>query len=152
MYFVGAKALLETFSARYFVTKRFLHNAVFGSRHLLITNAIISASMGALGDSIQQNYDIMMSTIVKKKENENKDLKKEESNHAENYNLVRTTHMTAAGLTTGVVTHYWYIFLDRFLGQQRTAKVLAKKILIDQCVGSPMSLFSKFYHFQPKFT
>lgn len=144
---IGAKALLEALSVRYVRTTRFLHHAVFGTRNLLITNALISASMGALGDSIQQNYDILMGTMEKKKKKakEGDDSTKEASSHQDNYNVVRTGHMTAAGLTTGVVTHYWYIFLDRFLGQQRTAKVLAKKILLDQCVGSPMSLISKCF-------
>ena len=136
----------------------FLHSVVFGSAHLLATNALISAAMGTVGDSIQQNYDILMRSLEEEKEekkNGKKGLKSDStegtsfsegqgSKQSNGFNLVRSAHMTAAGLTTGVVTHYWYILLDRYLGSRRTPLVLAKKILLDQVVFSPVNLFGDF--------
>ncbi|KAH9409900.1 hypothetical protein TYRP_009646 [Tyrophagus putrescentiae] len=136
----------------------FLHSVVFGSAHLLATNALISAAMGTVGDSIQQNYDILMRSLEEEKEekkNGEKGLKSDStegtsfsegqgSKQSNGFNLVRSAHMTAAGLTTGVVTHYWYILLDRCLGSRRTPLVLAKKILLDQVVFSPVNLFVYF--------
>lgn len=130
---------------------KFVHSVVFGSKHLLLTNALISASMGAVGDSIQQNYDLLMASFNEKKgtkkcneEQCNEPTKMAKFAQAQSYDLTRTSHMTAAGLTTGVVTHYWYILLDKYLGQKRTPYVLATKILVDQIVFSPVNLFVYF--------
>ncbi|KAJ6216022.1 hypothetical protein RDWZM_010522 [Blomia tropicalis] len=125
----------------------FIHSVVFG-RHVLITNALISASMGAVGDSIQQNYDLLMASFRNKSIDQPKMLKNykddDDTDKLEKYSFTRTIHMTMAGLTTGMVTHYWYIWLDRYLGVKRTPIVLAKKILADQILFSPVNLFVYF--------
>lgn len=82
--------------------------------------------MGALGDSIEQNYELLA------------------NNCNDSYDHVRTAHMTAAGVTTGVVVHHWYHHLDRFVGRGRTFKLISLKIILDQVIGSPLSLAAYF--------
>ena len=136
----------------------FVHSVIFGNSNLLITNALISATMGAFGDSIQQNYDIMMQSLKLKTENnlikkENEKIKETQSDsELESFSFTRTIHMTMAGLSTGVVTHYWYILLDKHLGVNRAPKILAKKILLDQILFSPINLFGEFKTFYFTFT
>lgn len=49
----------------------------------------------------------------------------------------RSRDMSVSGLTIGVLCHYWYIWLDKTYAG-RSAKILAKKITIDQFVLSPV--------------
>ena len=100
--------------------------------------------MGTIGDSIQQNYDILRQTIDKKKATnatEGEVNGKEAIKEVDKFSFQRSFHMTAAGLTTGVATHQWYILLDRYLGTKRSPKILAMKILVDQIIFSPINLF-----------
>ncbi|KAH8026854.1 hypothetical protein HPB51_026189 [Rhipicephalus microplus] len=55
---------------------------LFG-RHLVATNATISTVMGIVGDLVQQHYEVL-------------------SGRQAAINSVRTSHMAAAGLTTGM--------------------------------------------------
>lgn len=121
--------------------KNFTHGIVFGRKNLLITNALISALMGAAGDAVQQNYDIL---TAKKCKNNKKDSIIRDDEAKTQFEFTRTFHMTAAGLTTGVVTHYWYILLDRYMGPGKMPLLIAKKVLIDQIIFSPVNLFGKF--------
>lgn len=112
----------------------------------------VNSGMGAIGDSIQQNYDILMQTMGKKKaigatEGNVNGKNLATTKGVDRFDSRRTVHMTAAGLTTGVATHYWYIILDRFLGVRKAPIILAKKILIDQIVFSPVNLFGKILLF-----
>lgn len=93
--------------------------ALFG-RHLLLTNATISTVMGIVGDSVQQHYEIL-------------------SGHQSNVNGVRALHMGAAGFTTGMICHYWYVLLDRWM-VGRSLRAVLLKVLYDQVVFSPISL------------
>lgn len=68
-----------------------IHKKIFGRTNLFLTNALISTSMGTLGDFVQQNYDILSTKL-------NPDNKKDETK----FNYVRSIHMSAAGLTTGI--------------------------------------------------
>lgn len=88
--------------------------------------------MGALGDAVQQHYDLICGRMSEKKD--------EPLRAAESFSWTRTLHMSAAGLTTGVVTHYWYILLDKRLGVLRNAKTITTKILVDQILFSPINL------------
>lgn len=97
--------------------------ALFG-RHLLLTNATFSAVMGITGDVVQQRYEIL-------------------SGHQPVLNVVRTSHMAAAGLTTGIVSHYWYVLLDRWIVGRALRTVLVK-VLYDQVLFSPINLFVYF--------
>lgn len=123
----------------------YVHSVVFGFKNLLLTNALISATMGAAGDSIQQHYDIVMNNLKR-----NSSLNNLENNNLiekiddNKYQFTRTQHMTMAGLTTGVVTHYWYLGLERVFGSKRTPKTLIKLILLDQIIFSPINLFGMF--------
>lgn len=44
----------------------------------------------------------------------------------------------------GCLTHYWYIYLDRFMGRGRSQRLVLKKVLIDQIVFSPVNLVCYF--------
>lgn len=92
---------------------------LFG-RHLLATNATISTVMGIAGDLVQQHYEVL-------------------SGHQSRINALRTSHMAAAGLTTGMVSHYWYVLLDRWM-LGRSLRVVVLKVLYDQVVFSPINL------------
>lgn len=47
--------------------------------------------------------------------------------------------MSISGMTVGVLCHHWYKFLDsRFPG--RTIQVVARKVLVDQIVCSPLCI------------
>ncbi|KAG0415579.1 hypothetical protein HPB47_007195 [Ixodes persulcatus] len=75
---------------------RSVGRALFG-RHLVLTNATISTVMGVAGDLVQQHYEIL-------------------SGHQAQVSSVRTFHMGAAGLTTGMISHYWYrVFFDNLV-------------------------------------
>jgi len=106
----------------------FVHSRLFGRSNLLLTNSLISALMGTVGDAIQQQYDLL--TDGKSSDN--------------GFKWQRSAHMTCAGFTTGLVSHYWYIYLDRFLGTKRTLYVITKKVLLDQIVFSPVNLLVYF--------
>lgn len=110
------------------VRRAFRKSAIIGSnlfrKHLLLTNATFSMAMGVAGDLVQQHYEILTG-----KEDELK--------------LVRTVHMGAAGLTTGVISHYWYIIIDVFIPGSSFRKVIIK-VLYDQILFSPINLFVYF--------
>ena len=56
----------------------FLHSVVFGSAHLLATNALMaSAAMGTVGDSIQQNYDILIGSRWRRRRRRRKTVKRD---------------------------------------------------------------------------
>ena len=108
----------------------FIHSRLFGRSNLLLTNSLISALMGTVGDAIQQNYDLLTED------------KEEGSDHK--FKWQRSAHMTAAGFTTGLVSHYWYIYLDKFLGTRKSFYVITKKVLLDQIIFSPVNLLVYF--------
>lgn len=108
-----------------FSFKRFFHKkAIFVNylfkRHLLLTNATFSTAMGIAGDLVQQHYEILI-------------------NEEDKWHKVRTAHMAAAGLTTGVLSHYWYILVDIFIPGS-SVKCVIKKVLYDQILFSPVNL------------
>lgn len=119
------------------VATKFLNQVIFGKRNLLLTNALISAAMGAVGDSVVQSYECLSKTSSKGPEDGQDEPEK-------GYQLKRALHMTTAGLTTGVTTHYWYLALERMLGSRRTASVLLRKIALDQILFSPVNLLVYF--------
>lgn len=140
-----AKNLFNTIRYGLHRSTSYVHSVVFGFKNLLLTNALISASMGAAGDSIQQHYDIIMAKLKQDFSSnnfENDNLKKE--NDGSRYQFTRTIHLTMAGLSTGIVTHYWYLLLVRVFGSKRNPKTLIKLILLDQIIFSPINLFGMF--------
>ena len=87
---------------------------IFG-RHLFLTNTGISFGLSGIGDLLEQ---------------------KMESNQKQKtkftINWTRTMHMsTSFGLTSGVMCHFWYNYLDKTL-PGRGIKVVVQKIAWDQ--------------------
>lgn len=87
---------------------RFLNSVVFGRSNLLVTNALISTAMGALGDCIQQHYDLLVNSSDKNLDIKDSDDPKKNIRElvaakpaSDGYNWTRTLHMSACGLTTG---------------------------------------------------
>ena len=96
---------------------------IFG-RHLFLTNTGISFGLSGIGDLLEQ---------------------KMESNQKQKtkftINWTRTMHMsTSFGLTSGVMCHFWYNYLDKTL-PGRGIKVVVQKIAWDQvCLSVCLSL------------
>lgn len=101
-----------------------MSRTAFSPRYLLFTNICISVSLSSVGDTLEQQYEILM-----------KDLDK--------YNAKRTGHMALSGATVGVVCHYWYKFLDRRL-PGRTVSIVMKKVFWDQMICSPIVISTFF--------
>lgn len=96
----------------------------FSPKYLLLTNISISISLSAVGDVIEQKYEIY-------------------SGDMEVMDNQRTKNMAISGMTVGVLCHYWYKFLDaRMPG--RTIKTVIKKVIIDQLICSPFCIASLF--------
>lgn len=68
-----------------------VHRGVFSRQNLLLTNALISTLMGTVGDAVQQNYDILSTKLAA-----------DQAGEQSKFNYVRSAHMSAAGLTTGM--------------------------------------------------
>lgn len=115
---------------------RFVNSVVFGRSNLLLTNALISTAMGALGDCIQQHYDLLMNEADPTRKKRDIGGKPADTS----FNWTRTAHMSACGLTTGLVTHFWYVWLDKKLGVARAIKPVMQKVLVDQIFFSPVNL------------
>lgn len=90
------------------------------NKYLLLTNVGISLSLSAVGDVIQQKYE-----MVRKRR--------------EAWDKARTHHMSVSGMTVGIVCHNWYNFLDKRL-PGRTLSIVLKKVLVDQLVCSPICI------------
>lgn len=101
-----------------------MFNKLFSDKYLLYTNVGISLCLSGVGDILEQNYEIFTEQIP-------------------NWNKERTRDMTLSGTTVGVVCHYWYKFLDRSLPGY-TIRIVLKKIVIDQFVGSPLCISTFF--------
>ncbi len=120
---------------------KFVHSVVFGRTNLLLTNSLISALMGTVGDAIQQHYDL----LAHPNSDIDKDATKTNNYVSKNgFNYIRSLHMTCAGFTTGLVSHYWYIYLDKFLGTRKNIFIITKKVLLDQIIFSPINLLVYF--------
>lgn len=92
------------------------------NRHLLATNVGLSVGLSSLGDLLQQKHE----SVVGK--------------NSHNPGLSRAVHMGMAfGLTSGVLCHYWYLWLDSALPGSGL-RVVARKVLIDQVVFSPVCI------------
>jgi len=115
---------------------KYVNSVVFGKGNLLLTNSLISTAMGALGDAIQQHYDL----ATERKRSGNASQPNDLTKPIPKYDWVRTGHMSAAGFTTGLVSHFWYIWLDRRLGSVRKFSLVTKKVLLDQILFSPVNL------------
>lgn len=112
-------AVLNSCIRRIFHKQAAFMNNLF-HKHLLLTNATFSTAMGIAGDLVQQHYEILTDQEVQ-------------------WQRTRTAHMAAAGLSTGVLSHYWYILVDVFIPGS-SLKCVIKKVLYDQILFSPVNL------------
>jgi len=97
-----------------------LSSQLFSPRLLLVTNTTISFGLSGLGDLIQQKI--------------------ETRKQVSSVNWSRTLHMsTSFGLTSGVLCHFWYSYLDRIL-PGRGIRTIVTKIAWDQILFSPVCI------------
>ena len=99
----------------------------FFGRHLFLTNTGISFGLSGIGDLIEQKIESNNKQKVKF-----------------SVNWPRTLHMsTSFGVTSGVLCHFWYNYLDKSL-PGRGLRVVFTKIAWDQVsLQSPGLSFSK---------
>ncbi|XP_022122248.2 mpv17-like protein 2 [Pieris rapae] len=101
-----------------------LGKTAFSNKYLLYTNVTISVSLSAVGDLLEQTYELYT-----------KDMEK--------YDFKRTMHMGFSGAAVGVLCHHWYKVLDRFIIGKTTDMVI-KKLLLDQLIFSPVMIVTFF--------
>lgn len=113
----------RVFSKAYTSYKVAVDNA-FNAKNLLYTNIMISMGSSSCGDLIQQSYEIIKKKLV-------------------HFDFQRTAQMAFSGFTAGVICHHWYLVLDRFI-VGRTIYMVIKKLIMDQCICSPVVILSFF--------
>lgn len=96
----------------------------FSPKYLLFTNVCISITLSSVGDTLEQQYEILTDDL-------------------DAYSARRTGHMALSGATVGVVCHYWYKWLDQRM-PGRSLGVVMKKVLWDQLVCSPIVISTFF--------
>lgn len=101
-----------------------LKNQLFSPKNLLYTNVVISISLSAAGDVLEQQYEIVKGEWDK-------------------WSFNRTRNMAVSGMTVGVICHYWYKYLDSVMSK-RTIGVVLKKVVIDQLICSPICISTFF--------
>ncbi|KAH8421383.1 hypothetical protein KR009_003671 [Drosophila setifemur] len=100
------------------------HANAFSTRFLLFTNVGISLTLSCVGDVLEQHFEIYCGEI-------------------ERFESTRTAHMAISGVTVGIICHYWYKMLDKRL-PGRSMRVVAKKIVLDQLICSPIYITAFF--------
>lgn len=110
--------------SKYLVPKVQLVTRAAFSRYLLCTNVIISGTLSGLGDITEQYYEMFTEDLNA-------------------WDPWRTRKMTMSGVSVGLVCHFWYGFLDKQI-MGNTIRAVAQKIIIDQIIGSPLSLTAFF--------
>lgn len=100
------------------------HGNAFSNKFLLITNVGISLTLSSVGDILEQQLELYNGEI-------------------EEYSSIRTSHMATSGVTVGIICHYWYLLLDKHL-PGRSMRVVAKKIVLDQIICSPVYISAFF--------
>ncbi|XP_076376663.1 mpv17-like protein 2 [Megalopta genalis] len=93
---------------------------LFSPKYLLYTNVAISISLSALGDVLEQHYEILKGDWNK-------------------FSVNRTRNMAVSGMSIGIVCHYWYKYLDARLPGRSISTVL-KKVVVDQLICSPLCI------------
>lgn len=117
--FAGLTGRLLQSSAGAVRTFKSVAHACF-NKYLLVTNTTITLCLSGAGDVLEQRYE-----IFRQRQTE--------------WDPTRTRRICTTGLFIGPMCHYWYILLDRFL-PGRTLAMVAKKIVIDQIVFSPVNI------------
>lgn len=101
-----------------------LINKAFSEKYLLVTNVGISMILSGFGDVLEQNLEVVTGQLDK-------------------WDPVRTKNMSLSGASVGVVCHYWYNHLDKFVPGY-SLKIVLKKIFVDQIIGSPLYISTFF--------
>lgn len=101
-----------------------LGKIAFSNKYLFYTNVSISVTLSAIGDLMEQTYEVYT-----------KDMEK--------YVYKRTIHMGFSGAAVGVLCHHWYKVLDKFIIGKTTDMVI-KKLILDQLVFSPIMIVTFF--------
>lgn len=96
----------------------------FSDKYLLLTNITISVSLSALGDCIEQRYELYFED-------------------QEKYDPSRTKHMAFSGGTVGILCHFWYKTLDKFI-IGKSLRMVTKKLVLDQFIFSPIAITTFF--------
>jgi protein Mpv17 len=98
------------------------------TKHLIITNLLISSTFSGLGDIIEQMFEMISD-------------KEEDCCGGENneWNKKRTLKLATTGITVGLVCHVWYINLDKHF-YASNFKTIVQKILLSQLIFSPISI------------
>jgi protein Mpv17 len=94
------------------------------SKHLLATNLTISMFFSGLGDTLEQMREIV-------------------AKYQTNWDKERTAKFVASGFPIGLLCHYWYLYLDKFL-IKTTHKTIMQKIILTQILFSPACLIIFF--------
>lgn len=101
-----------------------LASVAFSPRYLLYTNVTISFCLSGFGDILEQQYEIMTGQI-----------------HV--WDVSRTRRMALTGIPIGIICHNCYKMVD-YLLPGRSIAVVAKKVLLDQVVCSPLTITTFF--------
>ncbi|KAH8396415.1 hypothetical protein KR222_009944, partial [Zaprionus bogoriensis] len=100
------------------------HGTAFSNKFLLLTNVGISLTLSSVGDMLEQQLELYNGEIDK-------------------FSGTRTSHMATSGVAVGIICHYWYQLLDKHL-PGRSMRVVAKKIVLDQLICSPVYISAFF--------
>jgi len=90
---------------------------LFSSKNLLLSNTVICVGMSGLGDVVLQSAQ----------------------SSKKSFDMKRTLHLSLTGFTVGPICHYWYQMLERRM-PGKTMSMIAKKVVVDQIVFSPVCL------------
>jgi len=111
---------------------RQLLKTAFSDRYLLATNCVICASLAGAGDLTQQ--------LINWYRRGGSSINNVVGGSQKGSSIIswdRLQKQTLSGLLFGVMGHFWYQHLDRFL-PGRCAATVFKKVVIDQLVFSPV--------------
>lgn len=103
---------------------RELVKVAFSEKYLLYTNVTISVSLSAVGDSLEQAYEIF-------------------TGDADKFDTKRTFHMGCSGFAVGILCHNWYKVLDKYI-VGRSVDMVLKKLTVDQFIFSPIMIVTFF--------
>ncbi|KAK9882460.1 hypothetical protein WA026_021494 [Henosepilachna vigintioctopunctata] len=114
-------------------------NKAFSQKYLFYTNVFLSFSMSGAGDLVVQQYEIT-------------------TGEGNEYSIIRTRNMSIYGCSAGVLTHFWYLFLDNAIPEKKTSREIVNeirmksmKLYITEWIVWPPAQFLNFYLVPSKF-
>uniref|UniRef100_A0A8P4GIB6 Mpv17-like protein 2 n=1 Tax=Dicentrarchus labrax TaxID=13489 RepID=A0A8P4GIB6_DICLA len=110
--------MLQKVGKRFLVRARFTWRSLFDDQFLLVTNTLTGGSLLAMGDVVQQSWEI----------------------HKEQSKVLdwkRIGYTFVMGCSTGPLLHHWYGRLDSAYAG-RAMNTVVKKVLADQLIISPI--------------